>query len=155
MMKQKLMVAGLCAAGLLASGAALAADTNTLTVNASVTGTCKFNSATSTLDFGALDPSSTSNATASNTTTYWCTKGSVASTTAGNGLNYSGTSRQLVGPSPTDLIPYSLSLTGGTQTGAGKSTPLTLTMNGGINNSNYINATAGSYSDTVTLTITP
>lgn len=154
-MKEKLIVAGLCAAGLLASGAALSADTNTLTVTASVTGTCKFSSTTSTLDFGALDPSSASNATATNTTSYWCTKGSVASTTAGNGNNYSGSSRQLKGPGASDLIPYSLSLTGGTQTGAGKSTPLTLTMNGGINNADYINATAGAYSDTVTLTITP
>lgn len=154
-MKQKLMVAGLCAAGLLASGAALAGDTNTLTVTASVTPACKFNSATSTLDFGALDPSLASNPTASSTTTYWCTKGSVASTTPGDGLNHSGTSRQLKGPNASDLIPYSLSLTGGTQTGAGKSTPLTLTMNGGINNADYINATAGAYSDTVTLTITP
>lgn len=152
---KKLIAANLIAAGLMASGAGLAGDTNTLTVSASVTATCKFSSATSTLDFGALDPSSATNPSATNTTTYWCTKGTVASTAANLGAYEGGGSRRLKGPGAGDLIPYSLSLSGGTQIGAGKSTPLTLTMSGGINNADYINATAGSYSDTVTLTITP
>jgi uncharacterized membrane protein len=39
------------------AGAAMAADSNTLTVTASVTGTCKFVTGTSNLNFGALDPS--------------------------------------------------------------------------------------------------
>lgn len=153
-MKTKKLVAGLLAAGLMASGAGLA-DTNTLTVSASVTGTCKFSSATSTLSFGALDPSSASDASTSNTTTYWCTKGVTASTTAGDGSNFSGGSRRMAGPGPSDFIPYSLALVGGAQTGSGPATPLTLTIDGDIVNADYVNATAGSYSDTVTLTITP
>lgn len=155
-MKTKKLVASLLAAGLMASGAGLA-DTNTLTVSASVTGTCKFSSATSTLSFGALDPSSASDASASNTTTYWCTKGVVASTSAGDGSNFSGGSRRMAGTGAAagDFIPYSLALAGGTQTGVGPGTPLTLTIDGDIVNADYVNATAGSYSDTVTLTITP
>lgn len=152
---KKLIAANLIAAGLLVSGAGLAADTNTLTVSASVTGTCKFNSATSTLNFGALDPSLSTNPTVTNTTNYWCTKGTAASTSAGNGQNYSGSSRQLKGPGATDLIKYALTLSGGTQTGQGPATPLTLTMSGDINNADYIGQSVGSYSDSVTLTITP
>jgi len=153
-MKTKLLIlAGVCSLGVSAFGTAYAGDTNTLTVSASVTGTCKFNSATSALAFGALDPSSTGNATAAGATTYWCTKGTVASTAADNGANYSAPNRRMT--NGTEYIPYSMTLTGGTQTGAGKGTPLTLSLAGTITNADFINASAGAYADTVTLTVTP
>lgn len=153
-MKSKFfVVASVITLGFAAFGNVFAADTNTLTVTASVVGTCKFNSATSTLAFGALDPSSASNATAAGATTYWCTKGTVASTAADNGANWSGSSRQMANGA--ELIPYALTLTGGTQTGAGKGTPLTLDLAGSIANADFINVAAGNYTDTVTLTVTP
>jgi len=154
-MKTKiLLVAGVL--GVVGFGSVMAGDTNTLTVTATVVGTCKFNSATSSLAFGSLDPSSASDASATGSTTYWCTKGTVASTTADNGSNYSGTSRRMSnGAATPEYIPYSLTLAGGTQTGAGKGTPLTLGLSGGILNADYINVSAGAYTDTVTLTVTP
>lgn len=151
---KKLIVVLIAISIIAMSGVAMAGDTATLTVSASVTGTCKFN-AGATLDFGSLDPSSTADATAQVKPTYWCTKGTTATgVTAGQGLNYSSSNR-MAGGTPADFIPYSLSLTGGTQTGAGKGTPLTLTIDGTITNANYINASAGSYTDSVVLTITP
>ncbi len=154
-MKKAIALNALAAAGLMAS-AAVWADTNTLTVQASVTGTCKFNSAASTLPFPALDPSVGTDVNATQALlTYWCTKGQVASTSASNGANPSGTQRRMKGPGATDFIPYSLTLAGGAQTGQGKSTNLNLTLDGIVLGTDYINATAGVYSDTVTLTITP
>ncbi len=140
-MKKAIALNALAAAGLMAS-AAVWADTNTLTVQASVTGTCKFNSAASTLPFPALDPSVGTDVNATQALlTYWCTN--------------SGTQRRMKGPGATDFIPYSLTLAGGAQTGQGKSTNLNLTLDGIVLGTDYINATAGVYSDTVTLTITP
>jgi spore coat protein U-like protein len=138
------------------AGAAIAADTNTLTVQASVTGTCKFSSATSTLDFGALDPSASTNPTATTTTKFWCTKGITTDIiTAGNGLNYSGTKNQMKDATSGDVIPYVLSLTKDGLSNTGPATPRTLTIKGDIQNSDYVNKAAGSYSDTVVLNITP
>ncbi len=54
------------ALAVLAAGGAAWADTNTLTVTASVKGTCKFSSPTSTLNFGALDPASPVDVSGSN-----------------------------------------------------------------------------------------
>lgn len=142
--------------GMLATaGSALASGTNTLTVTASVTGTCKFVSGTSTLNFGALDPSSSSDVNGSGTTTFWCTKGTTQTLSAGNGANWDGSKRNIKLTTGTDLIPYSLTLTpdGGTNQGPGS--PRTLTISGTILNADYIDKTAGSYSDTVTLTVTP
>jgi spore coat protein U-like protein len=139
------------------SGSAMAADTNTLTVSASVTGTCKFSSGTSTLNFGALDPSVGTNVNApTSTTQFWCTKGVVTDNiTAGNGANWSGTKRQMLDPVSSDLIPYTLVLTKDGNANAGPASPRTLSIDGQVLGSDYTGKTAGSYSDTVTLTITP
>ena len=60
--------------GLIAVGAAYAADTSNMTVQASVLGSCKFNS-TPTLDFGNLDPDNATHGSGSSTISFWCTKG--------------------------------------------------------------------------------
>lgn len=146
------MVIGMLA---MASGA-LASGTNTLTVTASVMGTCKFSSTTSTLAFGALDPSDGGDVTASSTTQFWCTKGVTTDTiTAGNGANWDGSKRNIKDSASGDVIPYTLTLTKDANSNAGPSTPRTLTIAGGITGTDYTSKTAGSYTDTVTLTITP
>jgi len=150
-----LISAVVTAAFLMISAGAIAADTNTLTVTASVTGTCKFVTGTSTLDFGALDPSLGTNVNGSGSTTFWCTKGTVEAIAAGNGSNWDGSKRNMRDPVSTDLIPYTLTLTpdGGTNQGPGS--PRTLTIAGQVLGTDYTTKSAGSYTDTVTLTITP
>lgn len=147
----------LTAIGMLAlTGNAMASGNNTLTVSASVTGTCKFVSTTSTLNFGALDPSSSSDVNGSSSTTFWCTKGvTTDAVAADNGGNWSGSSRQIKDSVSGDLIPYSLTLTKDASSNTGPSSPRTLTISGTILNADYISKTAGSYADTVTLSITP
>lgn len=142
---------------LAAAGAASAADTQNLTVSASVQAVCKFSSAVQTLSFGSLDPS---NAVAANGTgaavTYKCTKGTAATgVTAGNGNNFSGGSRRMT--NGTDFIPYTLTISGGTQTGLGFSAAgnLNLTVAGTVAANSYTDVSAGNYTDTVVLTIAP
>jgi len=139
------------------SGVALAADTNTVTVTANVVGTCKFTSATSTLLFGALDPSSTADGTATATTTFWCTRNASYGITDNDGLWDTGVNQNRMQNTldATEYIPYSFSYGPASGSGNGPSTPITLTMNGLINNADYVNAAAGAYSDTVVLSITP
>jgi spore coat protein U-like protein len=143
--------------GLIAAGAAYAADTSNMTVQATVVGSCKFNS-TPTLDFGNLDPANATNGSGSSTISFWCTKGSSYTVTARNRTKaHSGnTTRQMKRPGATDLSPYSLSLpAAATGTGAGKSTAITFAVSGTVLNANYINATVGSYTDTVQMAVNP
>jgi spore coat protein U-like protein len=145
------MVLGL----VLLTGVAFAADTNTLTVTATVVGTCKFVSGSSSLNFGNLDPSVGTNASASTTVNFWCTKGvTTDSIAADNGAHWSGSSRQMA-EAGGDLIPYSLNLTKDANTNQGPASPRTLTIDGTVLGTDYTSKTAGSYSDTVTLSINP
>ncbi len=70
----------------LLTGVAFAVDSNTVTATAYVVGTCGFNSATSTLGFGALNPGAGGDANASTSTTFWCTKNASYSITDDDGL---------------------------------------------------------------------
>jgi spore coat protein U-like protein len=139
----------------LTAGAAWALDTNTLTVNASVTGTCKFVSSTSTLNFGALDPAVGTDVNAPNTpVTFWCTKGVTDSIAADNGGNFASGKRGMIGPGG-DVIPYTLNLAKDTNANAGPGNPRTLTLSGTVLGTDYTAKSAGSYSDTVKLSINP
>ena len=153
---KKITAITLTAAIVALAGAAMAADSNTLTVQASVTGTCKFSSGTSTLNFGALDPSVGTNVNGSTTTNFWCTKGvTTDAIAANNGANWSGTKRQMKDTVSADLIPYTLTLTPDGSANTGPAAPRTLTIGGTVLGTDYTGKTAGSYSDTVTLNITP
>jgi spore coat protein U-like protein len=138
------------------AGTAMAAGSVNLTVQASVIGTCKFTTGDPTLDFGALDPAAGGNVNASTAKTFWCTKGvTTDAIAAGNGANWSGSSRQMLDAVSGDLIPYSLTLTKDANLNTGPATPRTLTIAGSILGADYTGKSAGSYSDTVVLTITP
>jgi spore coat protein U-like protein len=137
------------------AGVAMALDSNTLTVTASVVGTCKFNSATSTLAFGSLDPSAASDANLSTSVQFWCTKGTIETLTPGQGNNWSGTSRQIKDAVSGDVIPYGLILTPDGSANAGPASPRTLTIAGSILGTDYTTVSAGDYADTVTITINP
>jgi len=139
-------------------GVASAGGTNTLTVNATVLGACHFNTAASTLSF-TLDPSSGADAVATVVPTFWCTRGTTLTTpvTTDNGLNFLGGSKRMKSTAnPTEFIPYTVALTPASTLGAGKSTPINLTVTGTVLNANYINALAANdYTDTVVITIAP
>lgn len=136
---------------------ALAADSNTLTVQASVTGTCKFVAPkTATLNFGALDPSVATDVNGSTTTNFWCTKGvTTDNITSGQGLYFAGGKNQMKDTVSGDVIPYTLALTKDGNANAGPAAPRTLTIAGTVLAADYTSKSAGSYADTVVISITP
>lgn len=139
-------------------GFATAADTQNLSVTATVSATCKFFSTAQTLTFGTVDPSSAGPISGSGASvSYKCTKGTAATgVTLSTGANPQAGVRRM--GNGTDFIPYSLSLTGGTQTGAGFGSAVTasaLTFTSAIVATDYQNVSAGSYTDTVVMSITP
>jgi len=161
-MKLKLLAVSLAAAGTLVSATALAGSTtHTLSVSATVTGNCKFNSAgptTLTIATGAgvIDPSAAGPATGSVGVAFRCTTGTTSSISADDGLNSTGPGARRVANGG-NFMPYSLTLTNAAQVGSGfgAGQDKTLTVDASITAANYQNAAAGAYADTVTLTITP
>lgn len=154
-MKRLILTAMAVITAVMVSSAAMAA-TNTMTVSASVTGTCRFSAATSTLAFGALDPSSATDGAGSVNVNFWCTRGTAYSMTDDDGLYETGVNanRMQHAVTATEFIPYSISYAAA-GTGLGATSPITLTVTGAITNANYINALEGAYADTVVLTVTP
>jgi spore coat protein U-like protein len=160
-MKTKLLVLALAASGAMIAAPAFAASTtHTLSVTATVSGTCKFNSAgptTLTIATGAgvIDPSAAGPATGTANVTFRCTTGTTSAITGDNGLNFSGSRRVKNGAA--NFMPYALSLLNAAQvgTGHGAGQDKTVQVDASIIAADYQNATAGAYTDTVVLTITP
>jgi spore coat protein U-like protein len=150
------------AAALLATGVPLhAADSGTLAVSAVVLSrnSCRFVTTSWAIDFGTIDPSSGANATASVSASFVC-RGSSASATysivADDGL-YSpgaGSRRMRHGTATTQYMAYSLALTPASAT-VPKNTTQSVTMTGTITPAQFGDAIAGSYSDTVGITLSP
>lgn len=133
-----------------------AADTQPLSVTASVMGVCKFNTGQSpVLAFGAINPSGTLDATGSATVKYRCTNGTAATITSAGVTG----ARTMAGAVAGNTLAYSLAFTSGaTGTGTGfgaGGTDLSLVLGGTITAAQYNTAKADSYSETVTLTVTP
>ena len=158
-MKTKLLIVAL--ATLMTAPAYAAQTTHTLTVSATVTGNCSFNSGgptalTIATGAGLIDPSVAGPATGTANVTFRCTTGTTSAITGDNGLNFSGGSRR-VKNGVANFMPYSLTLTNAAQvgTGHGAGQDKTVQVDASIVAANYQNAAAGAYTDTVTLTITP
>lgn len=143
---------------------ALAGGSHTVAVSATVTGTCVVNTSSSTLAFGTLDPASggSVNATWSGGT-FRCTNGTSYTVSSDDGLWESGSggsnnrmklSSATNCSTATDCIRYTFSSTTG-GTGAGMTTNISFSVTGSTGISDYQNAAAGSYADTVTLTVSP
>lgn len=140
---------------------AAAAGTYALAANATILSksSCKFSSSNGlVMSFGTINPSSSVNATASVNLAIVCT-GSANTAFYGisrdNGLHSGGTGglrlRHVI--NPTAFLPYSLNVPfSGT---APKGITQIVAINGTITPANFGNAIAGSYSDVVTLNITP
>lgn len=157
---QKFSLQAIAAAALvLASSSGFAAsDTATLSVTASVAAVCKL-TLSGPMAFGALDPTVTTNKTASATATYKCTKGStvssftVNSTTTGT---YSGSMAGLTSGN-TDTIAYGITWTNpapyaGVGMGAGV-TAGSVTLSGTVLNASYVDVTPDSYAGSVGIAI--
>ena len=122
---------------------------------------CDFQALGLSISFGALDPSTGNNAQAVVSAATLnadkagdCDKQVTMTIAAGNGQNYSG-SRRLTNAAGTDFIPYSLIGLPISTPGPGNNIFTTFTFQGVILWNAYANAPAGSYSDTVMISVTP
>ena len=141
------------AAALLASGAARANDSHTITVNATVVGTCKFNAASSTLSL-TLDPTASSTVSQTASVLYRCTKGTAPSFALSSGSTSSASGGNLVNGA--ESIAYTYSNTpGGSGTGMGAGNDKTLAVTVSVSQANAANVTPGVYTDTIAITLTP
>jgi hypothetical protein len=133
------------------------ADNATITVNATVTGVCKFFASSPVINLqntgtgSNIDPSSTTPATGSVAVTYRCSNGTTpafvvpATATVTCGA-CTGT--------PT-MAPTMTYTSGGAGTGMGSGKDKTLTVNGQITQANFENAVAGIYTGTMVVNVTP
>lgn len=162
-MKTRLTAVALAVAALVGATCATAASTtHTLTVSATVHGTCKFNDAGPTVltianSGTVIDPSVASNATGTVNVPFRCTKGTSSSITD-NGGDHLGGGIKHVATLGGDLMAYSLGYDGTdvqAGTGMGSGHDLTLAVRGTILVADFENATAGAYTDSVVLTINP
>lgn len=144
----------------IASGAATAAA-NTVAVSASVLSKnqCKFNSASATLAFGAIDPSGSAAATQSTTISFKCVGSALSATFSishDSGLYETAVNanRMRHATVTTEYLRYSLTLNPVTAT-VPRNTDQTITITGTVAAPDYQNAYVGSYADTVVLTLIP
>lgn len=141
------------AIAVLAAGGTAWAATTSVTVSATVVGTCLFNNAGS-IAFGTLDQVGAPlvNGTVTQPA-FWCTKNANYTITDDSGLHELGPgSRQM--SNGTDVIPYTFTYTA-TGAGTGKTAPISMNIAATVAAGSYVDVSEGAYEDTVTLTITP
>ena len=157
-MKTKILALSLLTAGVCSS--AIAADTYSLAVSAQVLGRCKFTQAagatlTLTNTVGGIDPSLPGNATGTANITYRCTTGQAPAFTTDTGLNVNLGNMRVADGGGNFMI-YTLTLTGGGNgTGFGAGQDKTLAVGGTITQPNFVAAPAGTYTDTVVVSVNP
>jgi spore coat protein U-like protein len=154
---KRYFVAAVAVALVAAAGVAVAATTD-VTVNATVLEACAFRSVP-TVNFPALDPA-TGAAVDSPTVnlTFNCTSGvGYTLTDPNNPLVGDGTYSGNLSDASANTIPYTLTYTNFTGTGAGggAGNEISSAITGHILAGNYDSAPAGSYTEVVTFTITP
>lgn len=146
----------------LVAGAGAQAQTSSLTVSAVVLSksNCKFQNAKNlSMAFGVIDPASSADVTRTISTTVICHGSANVATflvEAESGLHYGNGSRRMqrVGSSPAEYMAYSLSINPASAT-VNKNVPLDIEITGTITPAAFQNASAGNYSDTVRITLTP
>ena len=132
----------------LVASTSFAAGSTDLTVQANVLGTCAFNAAAYTMDFGNLDPAAAVDRNATATLDFTCA----------NGVNFTiddiSGGRTMTGP--TDTLAYNIAAYANTGVGTGAAQSVTLT--GTVLAASYDLASgraAEAYSETVTININP
>ena len=156
-MKRLTAVAKVFALAAIAATSGLApAATQDLTLSATVTAQCKFTSAATNMGFGSVDPSLPGPipGVLGTPVTYKCTKGHTPGTVSASvGLN---TSNRMKHATSSEYIPYTLTIGAAPAgSGFGSTQDKTLPVTASIAAADYENVTAGAYSDTVVLTVSP
>jgi spore coat protein U-like protein len=147
---KKLLAITAAAAIIAIAGSAMAATAN-LAVSASISNACSVTGGT--LSFGALNTLTAPLVTATSSgVSITCTKGDVYTVATNYGVNFVGTQANIKNGSNLDKIPYSVALPA---LSAGTGLAQTLAITGTIVAGTYSTASAGTYTDTMVITVTP
>ncbi len=132
----------------------MAAGTASVGVSATVlAGSCRF-SRGGTVAF-TLDPSTGGNVAGTVTQPrFRCSRNAYYAISDDNGLYESGTTHRMKHATLNEYIPYSFTYTT-SGTGLGNGNPVTMDIASTVAEADYMDVPAGSYSDTVTMTINP
>jgi spore coat protein U-like protein len=147
---------------LVIANMACAGDTGVLSVSAVIIskGNCRFNSSTSALNFGSLDPGNAIDRNGSTTVVFKCTGNGNApitfAITDDGGLYKTGPNapRMRHTTQLSEYLPYTLSYSPSSGS-VPKNTNQNLAVSSTVKGTDYENAYAGNYSDTVILAINP
>jgi len=135
-------------------------DTGTLAVTATVLSKsqCKFDTSTSTLNFGVLDPAVAADVNATTTVGYVCRGSAPVAAflfTDDNGKNPSGPgARRMRHAAAAEFLPYGLAYNPASGT-IPKNAPGTLTLSGTVRWADFRGSMAGAYTDSVVVSILP
>lgn len=141
-------------------GTAAFGDTGTLAVTATVLSKsqCKFDTKTSTLNFGALDPAVAADVNATTSVGYVCRGSAPVAAfvfTDDNGQNRSGPgARRMRHSAAPEFLPYALTYIPASGTIL-KNAPGTLTLSGTVRWTDFRGLMAGTYMDSVVISILP
>lgn len=156
---RRLLAASGLAAGLLALPVD-AANTGSLTLSATVLSknVCRFNSTATALNFGNIDPTSAAPVTVTLSLVYRCNGSDAVATWAvssDDGLNElaAGQPRMRHTTSPANYLAYSLTFPASGS--APRNVNQSMTVTGTVFPASFSTAIAGSYSDTLVLSILP
>ncbi len=140
----------------LGAGRVWAATTSgTVNVTATVQGTCQFSVATASLDFGTLTSGDVLGVAANPDLEIWCTSGVTWNVTGEVGLNDTGcTKEHCMNDGAGTMIPYVMNITEMNGTGNGRNAAVALGITGDVLEVDYTAVSAGTYTDTVTVTVT-
>jgi len=145
---------------LAAVGTAAFGDTGTLAVTATVLSksVCKFDTNTSTLNFGALDPAVATDVNATSSVDFVCRGSAPVAAflfTDDNGQNMSGPgARRMRRAAAPEYLPYDLAFSPASGT-VPKNVHRTLTISGTVHWADFRGAMAGAYADSVVVSILP
>ena len=147
---KKLLAITVAATIIAMAGSAMAATAN-LAVSATVSNACSVTGGT--LSFGALNTLTAPLVNGSSSgVSVTCTKNDGYTVGVDVGVNFVGTQAFLKKSTNADTIPYSLTVPA-VSPGTGAAQPITIT--GTIAGGTYTTASAGTYNDTVVITVTP
>jgi len=148
----------LAASAMLAMPQAHAADSINVTVNATVSSVCKFNSGQTPIvtiqtSAGVIDPSAAGPATGNASVLYRCSNGTSPTLTVPPTATVTCTTAGTCGTST--MVATMSQAGGGNGTGLGTGQDKTLTVTGTMLAAIYQNAQAGNYSGTISVTVSP
>ena len=134
----------------LVATTSFAAGSTDLTVQASVLGTCSFDAAAYTMDFGVLDPAAAANTNASAILGFTCSNGTAYA------IDNLVLARNMVGGVTAASLPYTIAAYVNTGTGSGATQNLTLTGTVLATSYDLISGLpADAYAEVITININP